>query len=50
VARAAAGEVLVTGAVAAAVGSALRFEPIGAVKLKGFSDATELFVAEDGTA
>lgn len=46
VARAAAGEVLVTGAVADAVGPALRFEPIGAVKLKGFSDATELFIAE----
>ncbi len=45
VARAAAGEVLVTGAVADAVGSALRFERIGAVKLKGFSDTTELLVA-----
>ncbi|MGK2938321.1 MAG: adenylate/guanylate cyclase domain-containing protein [Solirubrobacteraceae bacterium] len=45
VARAAAGEVLVTGAVADAVGSALRFEPIGAVKLKGFSEPTDLLVA-----
>ncbi|MBJ7520425.1 MAG: guanylate cyclase [Solirubrobacteraceae bacterium] len=45
VARAAAGEVLVTGAVADAVGSVLRFERIGAVKLKGFSDTTELLVA-----
>lgn len=45
VARAAAGEVLVTGAVADAVGPALRFEPIGAVKLKGFSETTDLLVA-----
>lgn len=45
VARAAAGEVLVTGAVAAAAGAALRFDAIGAVKLKGFSEATELLVA-----
>lgn len=45
VARAAAGEVLVTGAVAEAVGSALRFELIGAVKLKGFSETTDLLVA-----
>jgi adenylate cyclase len=45
VARAAAGEVLVTGAVAKAGGGDLRFEPIGAVKLKGFTDVTELFLA-----
>lgn len=45
VARAAAGEVLVTGAVAEVAGAGLRFEPIGAVKLKGFSDTTELFLA-----
>ncbi|MBJ7332330.1 MAG: MerR family transcriptional regulator [Solirubrobacteraceae bacterium] len=45
VARAGAGEVLVTGAVVDAVGDVLRFEPIGAVKLKGFADATELSLA-----
>lgn len=49
VARAAAGEVLVTGAVADAVGSALRFEPIGAVKLKGFNETTDLLVASSVT-
>jgi adenylate cyclase len=44
-ARAAGGEVLVTDAVVAAAGDHLAFEPIGEVKLKGFSEATELFLA-----
>lgn len=45
VARAAAGEVLVTRAVADAVRGAVALEPIGSVKLKGFSAPTELFLA-----
>lgn len=45
VARAAGGEVLVTRPVVDAAGAHLRFERIGSVKLKGFSDATELFLA-----
>jgi len=44
-ARAAGGEVLVTEPVVAAAGSHLRFEPIGEVKLKGFKEATDLFLA-----
>jgi adenylate cyclase len=44
-ARAAGGEVLVTAPVVAAAGSHLRFEPIGEVKLKGFKEATDLFLA-----
>lgn len=40
-----AGEVLVTRAVVEASGSRLRFEPIGDVKLRGFTDFTELFLA-----
>jgi adenylate cyclase len=44
-ARAAGGEVLVTDAVVAAAGDHLVFEPIGEVKLKGFSEATELYLA-----
>ncbi len=44
-ARAAGGEVLVTEAVVEAAGSHLAFEPIGEVKLKGFSEATELYLA-----
>jgi adenylate cyclase len=44
-ARAAGGEVLVTDVVVAAAGDHLVFEPIGEVKLKGFSEATELFLA-----
>jgi adenylate cyclase len=44
-ARAAAGEVLVTGEVVQAAGDHLAFEPIGEVKLKGFSEATELYLA-----
>jgi adenylate cyclase len=45
VARAAGGEVIVTRDVVAAAGPHLEFERIGEVRLKGFSDATELFVA-----
>jgi adenylate cyclase len=44
-ARAAGGEVLVTDAVVDAAGGHLAFEPIGEVKLKGFSAATELYLA-----
>ena len=46
VARALGGEVLVTRAIADAVGDSeyLRFEPIGRVELKGFPEAAELFV------
>lgn len=45
VARAAGGEVLVTRSVVDAAGAPLRFELIGQVRLKGFSDATEIFRA-----
>jgi adenylate cyclase len=44
-ARAAGGEVLVTDAVVATAGPHLAFEPIGEVKLKGFSEATHLCLA-----
>lgn len=44
-ARAAAGEVLVTRAIVEASGSHLEFDFIGEVKLKGFEDVTELFLA-----
>ena len=44
-ARSAAGEVLVTRPVVDAAGSHLAFERIGEVRLKGFSEPTELFVA-----
>jgi len=44
-ARAAGGEVLVTRPLVEAAGSHLRFEHIGDVKLKGFSESTELFLA-----
>jgi adenylate cyclase len=44
-ARAAAGEVLVTEPVAGLAGPNLGFEPIGEVKLKGFNEATRLYVA-----
>jgi len=44
-ARAAGGEVLVTRPVVEAAGGHLWFEPIGEVKLKGFTDATDLFLA-----
>jgi adenylate cyclase len=47
VARALAGEVLVTSAVADQIGSSdfVEFEPIGQVELKGFPEPVELFVA-----
>jgi adenylate cyclase len=44
-ARAAGGEVLVTRPVVEAAGSHIEFDPIGEVRLKGFSQATELFLA-----
>ena len=44
-ARATGGEVLVTSEVRAVAGRHLAFQPIGAVKLKGFDEATELFLA-----
>jgi adenylate cyclase len=44
-ARAAGGEVLVTRPVVEAAGSHLEFEPIGEVRLKGFAEVTELFLA-----
>ncbi len=44
-ARAAGGEVLVTREVVDVAGSHLAFEPIGNVKLKGFKEATDLFLA-----
>src|SRR4051795_8064682 len=44
-ARATGGEVLVTREIKDAAGRHLAFEPIGEVKLKGFDDATELFLA-----
>lgn len=47
VARASAGEVIVTWPVVEAVGKRLKFDLIGEVKLKGFSHATELFLAHD---
>ena len=42
-AQSGAGEVLVTRAVVAASGPALRFEPLAEVRLRGFSEPTELF-------
>ena len=47
-ARAAGGEVLVTRAVVEAAGRHLHFEHIGDVRLKGFDESTELFLAERG--
>jgi len=44
-ARAAGSEVLVTRPVVEAAGSHLEFEPIGEVRLKGFAQPTELFLA-----
>src|SRR3954469_18645897 len=44
-ARATGGEVLVTREVRDAAGRNLAFQPIGEVKLKGFDEATELFLA-----
>jgi adenylate cyclase len=45
-ARAAGGEVLVTRPLVEAAGDHLEFEPIGQVKLKGFREATDLFLAQ----
>ena len=45
VARAAGGEVIVTRPVVEAAGPHLEFRPIGEVRLKGFSEPTELFAA-----
>jgi adenylate cyclase len=47
-ARAAGGEVLVTRPVVEAAGRHLEFQYIGEVRLKGFSEATELFLAKQG--
>ena len=44
-ARAAGGEVLVTRPVVESAGGHLEFEPIGEVRLKGFREPTELFLA-----
>ena len=44
-ARSAGGEVLVTRSVVAYAGSHLEFERIAEVKLKGFSESTEIFIA-----
>jgi adenylate cyclase len=49
-ARAAGGEVLVTRPLVDAGGSHLDFERIGEVKLKGFSESTELFLARQVAA
>jgi len=46
VARAAGGEVLVTRPIVDGAGRHLEFEPIGEVRLKGFRQATELFLAK----
>jgi adenylate cyclase len=46
VARAAGGEVLVTRSVVEAGGPHLKFDLIGEVRLKGFSEETELFLAD----
>jgi adenylate cyclase len=47
-ARAAGGEVLATRPVVEHAGAGLAFERIGAVRLKGFAEATELFLARRG--
>jgi len=44
-ARAAGGEVLVTRSVVDSGSQHLEFEPIGEVRLKGFSESTSLFLA-----
>jgi adenylate cyclase len=49
-ARAAGGEVLVTRPLVDAAGPHLEFERIGEVKLKGFSESTELFLATQAAA
>jgi len=45
VARAAGGEVIVTRPVVDAANGALRFDRIGQVRLKGFSESTELILS-----
>jgi adenylate cyclase len=50
VARAAGGEVVVTRPVVEAAGDHLDFERIGEVRLKGFNEVTELFLARAGDA
>jgi adenylate cyclase len=47
-ARSAGGEVLLTRQVVEAAGSHLAFERIGEVRLKGFSESTEIFLAQLG--
>jgi adenylate cyclase len=47
-ARSAGGEVLVTRPVVDAAGSHLEFERIGEVRLKGFTESTEMFLAQLG--
>ena len=47
-ARAAGGEVLVTRPVVEHAGPHLEFQPIGEVRLKGFREPTELFLARAG--
>ena len=47
-ARSAGGEVLVTRPVVEHAGSHLEFERIAEVKLKGFSEPTEIFLARQG--
>ncbi|MDW5598037.1 adenylate/guanylate cyclase domain-containing protein [Conexibacter stalactiti] len=49
-ARSGEGEVLVTREIVELAGAHLLFEPIGEVRLKGFSDSTELFLAHPGPA
>jgi adenylate cyclase len=49
-ARSAGGEVLVTRPVVEQAGPHLRFERIGEVRLKGFSESTELFLAKPADA
>lgn len=46
-ARAAGGEVLVTRPVVEAAGGELRFERIAEIRLKGFTESTEIFVAHE---
>jgi adenylate cyclase len=48
VARAAGGEVVVTRPVVEAAGDHLEFERIGEVRLRGFNEVTELFLAWAG--
>jgi adenylate cyclase len=48
-AQSGAGEVLVTRPVVEASGSSLRFEPLPEVRLRGFSEPTELFRVVDRT-